>query len=533
MTTDNNQPPFSETALDFTAATAKVSLADSDSWAFGYEDFTIESWVYCTDLLDDNEGGDYLDDKAIFGSMANLNKQQFLFYIRHTGHLGFWDGNDAVGRSTYDDNRGRLENETWHHVALVRRNLRIYMYVDGQLVYTGCNAVEYKQTNGFSVGAVYDPYLSTGPGWSRHFNGQMQDFRVTKGHAVYTSDFVLAKSLLNKCSAEERCPSTPTPTPLSQPTPTPTLRDYQQFGQIQLTYDSVSEIKLPILANAVGIGSYGIMIDWGNGDIQTGRVFTASGDGYITKTYDPGHDRVTVTISGELLVYGATSGGASSNVDLTSVTIEGMGCLRNLEYAFLYSPSLTSIDLSNFDSSNVTNMHATFDQVAASTLDLSNLDTSSVTTMAGMFRQCQATSLDLSNFDTSSVTDMSQMFYQARQLTSLNVSSFDTSHVTDMNSMFQTCDKLPSLDLTNFDTSSVQNMMGMFYLSDVLETITGHETFDTSSVTDMSHMFTQTFALTNDNVNFDSWCVSGISSAPDDFRTLAGFTEEPNWGASC
>jgi hypothetical protein len=223
MTTDNNQPPFSETALDFTAATAKVSLADSDSWAFGYEDFTIESWVYCTDLLDDNEGGDYLDDKAIFGSMANLNKQQFLFYIRHTGHLGFWDGNDAVGRSTYDDNRGRLENETWHHVALVRRNLRIYMYVDGQLVYTGCNAVEYKQTNGFSVGAVYDPYLSTGPGWSRHFNGQMQDFRVTKGHAVYTSDFVLAKSLLNKCSAEERCPPevVSPPTPIAQPTPTP------------------------------------------------------------------------------------------------------------------------------------------------------------------------------------------------------------------------------------------------------------------------------------------------------------------------
>ena len=44
--------------------------------------------------------------------------------------------------------------------------------------------------------------------------------------------------------------------------------------------------------------------------------------------------------------------------------------------------------------------------------------------------------IDLSNFDTSSVTDMSYMFYYCFSLSSLNVSNFDTSLVTDMSYMF-------------------------------------------------------------------------------------------------
>ena len=197
MTTENNQPPFSEASMDFTSDNAKVILSDSDSWAFRYDDFTIESWVNCSDL---SETGDYLNDKTIFGTMTpGVNKQQFLFYIRYNGELGFWNGNFSVGG-------GKLENNTWHHVALVRKNLRMYMYLDGQLVYTGCNSVDYRQTNGFSIGAVNDPYLNGGSAWSRYFKGHMQDFRITNGQAVYTSNFVLAKSLLNKCSKDDRCP---------------------------------------------------------------------------------------------------------------------------------------------------------------------------------------------------------------------------------------------------------------------------------------------------------------------------------------
>ena len=61
-------------------------------------------------------------------------------------------------------------------------------------------------------------------------------------------------------------------------------------------------------------------------------------------------------------------------------------------------------------------------------------------------------SVDLSGFDTSNVTNMSGMFYWCSNLTTLNLSGWDTGRVTDMNSMFDGCSSLTSLDLSGWDT---------------------------------------------------------------------------------
>ena len=45
------------------------------------------------------------------------------------------------------------------------------------------------------------------------------------------------------------------------------------------------------------------------------------------------------------------------------------------------------------------------------------------------------TSLDVSGWDTSNVTNMNNMFYICRSLTSLDVSGLDTSNVTNMYNM--------------------------------------------------------------------------------------------------
>lgn len=95
-------------------------------------------------------------------------------------------------------------------------------------------------------------------------------------------------------------------------------------------------------------------------------------------------------------------------------------------------------------------------------LDLSNLNTSKVTDMTWMFSGCGISSLDLSGFDTSNVTDMIEMFYGCSGLTSLNLSSFNTSKVTSMRTMFYGCSGLTSLDLSNFDTRNVQDYSMMF-----------------------------------------------------------------------
>ena len=52
------------------------------------------------------------------------------------------------------------------------------------------------------------------------------------------------------------------------------------------------------------------------------------------------------------------------------------------------------------------------------------------------------TSLNLSNFNTNNVKDIQYMFNEGSSLTSLNLSNFNTSNVTDMSYMFQSCGSL-------------------------------------------------------------------------------------------
>ena len=106
-------------------------------------------------------------------------------------------------------------------------------------------------------------------------------------------------------------------------------------------------------------------------------------------------------------------------------------------------------------------------------LDLSSFDTSKVTNMNSMFSGCSLlTSLDLRSFNTSNVMSMSYMFSGCSSLTSLDLSSFDTHNVTNIWSMFSDCTSLISLDLSNSDMSKVTNSYTIFYRCSKLQTIT-------------------------------------------------------------
>ncbi len=177
-----------------------------------------------------------------------------------------------------------------------------------------------------------------------------------------------------------------------------------------------------------------------------------------------------------------------------------------MNYMFRQSQA-TSIDLSSFDTSNVTNMSQMFHSSKAITIDLSSFDTSNVTDMSSMFFQSQATSLDLSSFDTSNVTNMPSMFYGS-QATSLDLSSFDTSKVTSMGSMFY-MSKAQFLDLSTFDTSKVTDMTYMF--SNSQATSLDLSSFDTSNVTKMKQMFYGSQATSIDISSFDTSNVTNMS----------------------
>ena len=196
--------------------------------------------------------------------------------------------------------------------------------------------------------------------------------------------------------------------------------------------------------------------------------------------------------------------------------------VTNMEAMFAGMSNLTSLNLSNFDTSKVTRMNSMFEGVSRLTvLNLSNFDTSKVTNMEAMFGYMYGlTSLNISSFDTSQVTNMRDMFSNMRNLTSLNLTNFDTSKVTDMRAMFGYMYGLSSLSLTNFNTSQVTDMNSMF--AGMSLTSLNLSNFNTSKVTDMGSMFYNMRNLTSLNLtNFDT---SKVTDMSDMFSNMFNLT---------
>ena len=156
--------------------------------------------------------------------------------------------------------------------------------------------------------------------------------------------------------------------------------------------------------------------------------------------------------SGDYDVYVLSEGAIFANIDC--------------KYMFHYCDVLSSLDFSNFNTANVTNMYSMFSSCSVlSTLDLSGWDTSSVTNMCAMFRYCNGlTTLDLSGWDTSNVTNMSSMFHICSVLSTLDLSGWDTSSVTDMSAMFYECSGLTSITVSSskWNTAKVSGGSNMF-----------------------------------------------------------------------
>ena len=207
---------------------------------------------------------------------------------------------------------------------------------------------------------------------------------------------------------------------------------------------------------------------------------------------------------------------ANFNMCTTKVT----SMVRALRYGNIYS----GINISSWDTSNVTNMEDMFQANSEFNQDISSWDTSSVTNMHGMFESNSAFNQDISSWDTSSVTDMSNMF-RSNSAFNQDISSWDTSNVTNMQSMF-----------TNSTFNS--NLLGWVLASNVSNMFSGNSSFnnssasswDTSSVTDMHGMFESNSAF---NQDISSWDTSSVTDMSNMFRYNSAFNQDiGNWVTS-
>ena len=209
-----------------------------------------------------------------------------------------------------------------------------------------------------------------------------------------------------------------------------------------------------------------------------------------------------------------------------------------MSYLFYNCEKLTTLDLDNFDTSNVTDMGWMFCGCnVLSSLDLSNLDTHNVKRMDYMFCGCQKlSSLDLSNFDTSNVFTMEAMFQSCRDLVSLDISSFDTTNVKYMDSMFSWCQSFIELDLSNFYTPNITDLRNMFSYCLVLSVI-DLSNFDISNVVNlpnglyMNEMFDRCVELETIYVS-DSWEIATDTWRYSSYNMFMKCSKLPNYDES-
>ena len=141
--------------------------------------------------------------------------------------------------------------------------------------------------------------------------------------------------------------------------------------------------------------------------------------------------------------------------------------VTNFAYFVAGGNNLTRLDLSNFDTRNVVNMSHMFsswyseepqvfqDSKLKKIIFDDNFVTINVQDMADMFSGLPLETLDLSNFDTANVTNMYHMFRGCYNLKTINLCSFNTNKVTDMEGMFSIMPALTNVYVGhNWNTSN-------------------------------------------------------------------------------
>ena len=157
--------------------------------------------------------------------------------------------------------------------------------------------------------------------------------------------------------------------------------------------------------------------------------------------------------------------------------------------------NLQELNLSSFDTSNVTNVASMFGGLSSlKTLNLSNWDLSSISSPPNIFNSSSNNNLNTINMTNAIFPINSGSFFgsvgpsscPAKEIILANV---DTSHVTDMHQMFNFCSNLTELDLSSFDTSNVANMESMFNGATSLQSITFGSKFVHNPEATTSRMF--------------------------------------------
>lgn len=142
-----------------------LTLGSNAALAFATGDFTIEMWYYTT-----------VAPTSTNVCLYNTGSGNFFIQLRSTAF-----GIGVVGSTENNAFSASFTAGQWYHLAVARSGATVRGFVNGALVGSGSNSVNYGQS-GATVGGLTSS--------SQLITGYISAFRTVKGTALYTSSFV-------------------------------------------------------------------------------------------------------------------------------------------------------------------------------------------------------------------------------------------------------------------------------------------------------------------------------------------------------
>ena len=173
---DTAQSKFSGASGLFNGASSYLKSPDSNDWDFGTGDFTIEFFIRFNALPS--------SAACSLVSTYESSTSGWLIQFRNDSpgaRLTF----GSSGDSPLDGFTWSPSTATWYHVAMTRASGTVKAFVDGTQV--GSDVTNTENISGAS-GALIVGALNIS-GVVQYFNGWLDELRITKGVARYTTTF--------------------------------------------------------------------------------------------------------------------------------------------------------------------------------------------------------------------------------------------------------------------------------------------------------------------------------------------------------
>lgn len=165
-----------EYSASFNGTTQYLTIPGNTAFAFGTNNFTIESWFYPTTAT-----GTIVDTRSGAGGTTGI-----LYYA--SSLMRWFVAGDVITATA------AMSLNTWHHVALVRNAGITKLYLDGTQV-----GSSYTDTNNYILTNTI--YIGRGNDAGNILTGNISNLRIVKGVAVYTQQFTPPNGALTSTQA--------------------------------------------------------------------------------------------------------------------------------------------------------------------------------------------------------------------------------------------------------------------------------------------------------------------------------------------